>query len=82
MYIGSNYNWYIIELLWEGILLGVTLFLYNKYKIDGLIVWIVTNLIVTIWIYYSYMSAFKYKVYKIPRDNIYHLHLFIPSNEY
>ena len=62
--------------------LGVTLLLYSKYKIAGLIAGIVTNLIVSLWIYLSYMTAFKSAAEQIPDGHMPHLHLFTPSNHY
>lgn len=59
--------------------LGVTLLLYSKYKLQGLIAGIVTNLIVTLWIYFSYMSAFRSASEQIPGGCMPKLHLFTPT---
>lgn len=62
-----------ISIIWT---LGVILLLYSKYKIIGAIAGIVSNLIVILWIYYSYMAAFrsaigKNKTLVMPSINIF-----------
>jgi Zn-dependent protease with chaperone function len=50
-----------ISIIWT---IGVILLLYSKYKWVGALAAIVSNLIVILWIYFSYMSAFKSAVNK------------------
>lgn len=50
-----------ISIIWT---IGVILLLYSKYKWMGALAGIVSNLIVILWIYLSYMSAFKSAVNK------------------
>ena len=65
-----------IAFIWT---LGVTLLLYSKYKLIGLITGIVTNAIVTLWIYISYMTAFKSASEQIPGGHMPKLHFLTPS---
>ena len=67
-----------IAFIWT---LGVTLLLYSKFKLYGLIAGIVTNLIVTLWIYISYMTAFKSAAAKIPGGHMPHLNFLTPSRD-
>ena len=45
-----------ISIIWT---IGVIFLLYSKYKLVGAISAIISNLVVILWIYFSYMSAFK-----------------------
>jgi len=65
-----------ISFIWT---LGVTLLLYSKYGWKGAISSIISNLIVVIWIYYSYMDAFKIAVKKKPELKMPILNLITPS---
>lgn len=58
---------------------GVSLLLYSKYKWIGLIISIISNAIVTMWIYFSYMSAFRDAAAKIPGGHMPKLNLITPS---
>ena len=62
-----------ISIIWT---IGVILLLYSKYKLVGAIAAIISNLTVILWIYFSYMSAFKSAVrktksLKMPSINIF-----------
>lgn len=65
-----------IALVWT---IGVSLLLYSKYKIPGLIASILSNGLVTFWIYFSYMTSFKDASKKIPGGHMPKLHFFTPS---
>ena len=66
-----------IAFIWT---LGVTLLLYSKYKLAGLIAGITANLVVTMWIFINYMFAFKSAAKRmVPPGKMPNLHLFTPS---
>lgn len=65
-----------ISFIWT---LGVTLLLFSKYGWKGTVSSIFSNLVVVLWIYYSYMDAFKSAVKKNPSLKIPKLHLITPS---
>ena len=50
-----------VSFIWT---LGVTLLLYSKYGILGALSSLIANTAVVLWIYFSYMSAFRYAVDK------------------
>ena len=50
-----------ISIIWT---IGVILLLYSKYKFTGALAGVISNLIVILWIYVSYMAAFKSAVNK------------------
>jgi len=45
-----------ISIIWT---IGVIFLLYSKYKLVGAVAAIISNLVVILWIYFSYMSAFR-----------------------
>jgi len=45
-----------ISIIWT---IGVIFLLYSKYKWVGAVAAIISNLVVILWIYFSYMSAFR-----------------------
>ena len=65
-----------ISIVWT---IGVVLLLYSKYKFIGLLAGLVSNSIVILWIYLSYMSAFKAACVKTPGLVMPKLHLITPS---
>ena len=65
-----------ISFVWT---LGVVFLLYSKYKIVGAISGLVSNIIVILWIYVSYMSAFRSAVNKNPSLTMPHIHLITPT---
>ena len=64
-----------IAILWS---IGVIILLASKYKLIGCIVGIISNLIVTLWIYLSYMSAFREVVRKNPGLTMPKIYLITP----
>jgi hypothetical protein len=65
-----------ISFIWT---LGVTMLLFSKYGWKGAVSSIISNLIVVMWIYYSYMDAFKIAVKKNPSLKMPKLHIITPS---
>uniref|UniRef100_A0A6C0CYY2 Uncharacterized protein n=1 Tax=viral metagenome TaxID=1070528 RepID=A0A6C0CYY2_9ZZZZ len=65
-----------ISIVWT---LGVILLLYSKYKFIGLLAGLISNLIVILWIYFSYITAFKAACDKTPGLVMPKLHLVTPS---
>jgi len=45
-----------ISIIWT---VGVMLLLYSRFNLVGAIAGLITNLIVILWIYFSYINAFK-----------------------
>jgi hypothetical protein len=45
-----------ISIIWTA---GVMLLLYSKFKLIGSITGLLSNLVVILWIYFSYINAFK-----------------------
>ena len=62
-----------ISIIWT---IGVILLLFSKYKWVGAIAGIISNLIVILWIYFSYMSAFKSAINKNKDLHMPTIHLF------
>ena len=54
-----------VSFIWT---LGVTLLLYSKYGFLGAIASLVSNTAVVLWIYFSYMVAFRYAVDNSGKD--------------
>jgi hypothetical protein len=65
-----------ISIVWT---IGVVLLLYSKYKLLGAIAGFISNLIVILWIYISYMSAFKSATLKNPDLKMPSIYLITPS---
>jgi hypothetical protein len=65
-----------ISFIWT---LGVTLLLFSKYGWIGAVSSVISNLIVVLWIYYSYMDAFKTAIQKNKSLHMPKLHIFTPS---
>lgn len=65
-----------ISFVWT---VGVVFLLYSKYKLIGAISGLVANIIVILWIYISYTSAFSSAVNKNPSLVMPHIHLITPS---
>ena len=65
-----------ISFIWT---LGVTLLLFSKYNWIGAVASIISNLVVVLWIYFSYYEAFKVAVKKNPQLVMPKLHIITPS---
>lgn len=63
--IDALYDYMKIATIWT---IGVALLLYSSYGIVGLLVGIVANLVIMIWIYMSYLQAFRIAAQKYGID--------------
>jgi hypothetical protein len=54
--IEALYDYLKIAIIWT---IGVSMLLYSSYGIMGLMTGLVANLIIIMWIYFSYIEAFK-----------------------
>ena len=54
--IDALYDYMKIAIIWT---IGVSMLLYSSYGIKGLLSGLVANLVIILWIYLSYLEAFK-----------------------
>ena len=66
-----------ISIIWT---IGVILLLYSKYKWIGALAAIISNLVVILWIYFSYMSSFKSAVNKTKTLKMPYINMFKSTN--